>query len=701
MTQSVGLEMRDNVAILWIDNPPVNALSHHVRAGIVTGLEKASDAGAKAIVLAGKGGTFIAGADIKEFGKPLQEPGLPSVCDTIEATALPVVAAVEGNTLGGGLEVALSCHYRVANAKAKLGLPEVNLGLLPGAGGTQRLPRLLQNPVESITMVSSGRPVSGAKAAEIGLVDKTVDSGTVEAAVALANEIAEQDFENRRLSRVTLEMTDAIAAGFDAAMPTIARKAKGAIAPIRATECVRAAYEIPFNEGMKKERATFMELVVSDQSKALRHIFFAERASAKPPKDVKGDPRVVKKVGIIGAGTMGGGIAMTYAEAGIPVTVLEMTEDALDRGFATMEKNWARGIKSGRITKEGVAERMARLERTTSYDDLADCDLIVEAVFETMAIKKEVFGKLDAVAKKGAVLATNTSYLDINEIAAETSRPADVLGMHYFSPANIMPLLEIVRADETADDALLTALEMAKKTRKTPAIARVGHGFIGNRMLTPYLRQANLLVLEGASPDQVDKALTDFGWAMGPFAVSDLAGLDIGYKSRQDQKLDEHESRIYTAADRLVEAGFLGQKSGAGFYTYDPETRARSENSEATRIVSEVRSELGINTREISDEEIVERTQFALANEGAHVLGEGVAARASDIDVVYNYGYGYPRWRGGPMHYAESVGLKTVAAKISEWSDGAGGVHWTPSDLLMELAESGQSLADWDKENAS
>jgi len=699
MTQSVGLEMRDDIAVLWIDNPPVNALSHHVRAGIVTGLKKATETGAKAVVMAGKGGTFIAGADIKEFGKPLQEPGLPEVVNIIEATPLPVVAAIEGNTLGGGLEVTLGCHYRVASASAKLGLPEVNLGILPGAGGTQRLPRLLQNPVEAVCMVSSGRPISGTKAAEIGLVDKVVDGSAIEAAIALADEIKDKDFEGRRLSGVNMEMTDAIAKGFELAMPAITKKAKGAIAPMRAAECVRAAYELPFDEGMKKERDTFMELVVSDQSKALRHIFFAERLSAKAPKDVSGEAREIKKVGVIGAGTMGGGIAMTYAEAGFAVTVLEMSDDALDRGFATIEANWRRGIKSGRTTEAGVSERMARLTRTTSYDDLGDCDLIIEAVFETMAIKRDVFGKLDKVAKPGAVLATNTSYLDINEIAAQTSRPSDVLGMHYFSPANIMPLLEIVRADETADDALLTALMAAKKTRKTAAIARVGHGFIGNRMLTPYLRQANLLVLEGASPEQVDKALTDFGWAMGPFAVSDLAGLDIGYKSRQDQQLGEQEKRVYTIADRLVEGGFLGQKSGAGFYAYDAETRARSENTDATRIIEEVRSELGINTREISNEEIVERTQFALANEGAHVLGEGVAARASDIDVVYIYGYGYPRWRGGPMHYAERVGLDTVAEKLKSWSEGTGGVHWNPSDLLMELAEDGKGFSSFDKDN--
>ena len=687
MTVSVTLEHRDDVAILWIDNPPVNALSHHVRSGLVDGLKEAIDHGAKAAVIAGRNGTFIAGADIREFGKPLQEPGLPEVCDILEASSIPLVAAIEGNTLGGGLEVALACHYRVADLNAKLGLPEVALGLLPGAGGTQRLPRLLNNPVEAVTLVASGRPINGVRAEEIGLVDATAAGTVVDAAVEMADKIKTKAFEDRRLSKVALEMTPDISATFDAALGEVRKQAKGAEAPVRAAEVVRAAYEKPYEDGVALERATFMELIASDQSAALRHIFFAERAAAKAPADVTGQPREVKKVGVLGAGTMGGGISMTYVEAGLPVVLLEMSEDALDRGLATIRKNWERGIKSGRITQKQVEQRMALYTRTTDYADLADCDLIIEAVFETMDVKREVFRKLDSVAKPGAVLASNTSYLDINAIAAETSRPQDVLGMHYFSPANIMKLLEIVRADKTADDVLLTALAMAKKTRKQPVIAGVGHGFIGNRMLTPYLRQANLLVLEGASPQQIDKALTDFGWAMGPFAVSDLAGLDIGYKSRKDQDLTADEQRVYTIADRLVEAGHLGQKSGSGFYSYDPQTRQRSTNPESERIIDEVRRELGINTRTISDEEIVERTQFALANEGAHVLQEGIAERAGDIDVVYNYGYGYPRWRGGPMQYAHSVGLDKVAEKIRQWHDSAGGVHWQPSELLAQKAQ--------------
>ena len=700
MTKSVSLEMRGSIAIVWIDNPPVNALSHHVRSGIVDTLQEAAAANATAAVLAGRGGTFIAGADIREFGKPPIEPMLGKVCDTIEATAFPVVAVVEGNTLGGGLETALGCHYRVASAKAKVGFPEVNLGLLPGAAGTQRGPRAIKDPLTAVKFIASGRPVTGEQAMAMGLIDRVADN-PLEAAIELATEVSgtgnAANLDERRLSKVELQWNDETQSTFDEAFKLVTAQAKGAIAPLKAAECVRNAYQLPYAEGIRKEREGFMELVTSDQSKALRHIFFAERAAAKAPEGISGTPRQINKVGVIGAGTMGGGISMTYIEAGYPVVLLEMSDEALDRGLATIEKNWMRGVKSGRTTEAQVKERMSRYTRTTSYDDLADCDLIIEAVFETMQIKRDVFGKLDKIAKPDAILASNTSYLNVDEIAAVTSRPENVLGMHYFSPANIMKLLEIVHAEKTADDVLLTILDIAKKTRKQAAISRVGHGFIGNRMLTPYIRQANLLVLEGASPEQVDKALTDFGWAMGVFAVSDLAGLDVGYKSRADQDLSEAEAQIYTAADRLVEAGHLGQKSGSGFYTYDPETRARKPNPEALQILDDIRAERGINTRDISDEEIIERTQYALANEGALVLGEGVARSAGDIDVVYNYGYGYPRWRGGPMKYIETVGLSTVAEKIKEYAAGPGGVHWQPSEFLNEVASSNKDFAEYKK----
>lgn len=688
MSDSVSLDMRGDTALITITNPPVNALSHHVREGLVRRLDEAVAGGAKAAVIAGSNGQFIAGADIREFGQPLQEPGLPEVCAHIEAAPIPVVAAVEGNTLGGGLEVALGCHYRVAGPRAKMGLPEVNLGLLPGAGGTQRLPRLLNDVAQSATMVAGGRPIGAKEAEKLGLVDAVADDA-IEGALAHAGTVAGSDPAERRLSTRKLRGGAKVQAAFEEAEKQVRRQAKGADAPLRALESVRNAYSMPFDAGMAREREIFSELISSEQSAALRHIFFAERQAAKAPDGVEGTPRKVEHVGVIGAGTMGGGIAMTYAQAGLPVTVLEMSDEALDRGFATMEKNWSRGIRSGRITQAGVAENMGRLSRTTSYDDLADCDLIIEAVFETMEIKKQVFGQLDKVAKPGAVLASNTSYLDVNAIAAETGRPADVLGMHYFSPANVMRLLEIVQAGKTDDDVLVTALDMARRTGKQAVVAGVGHGFIGNRLLTPYIRQANLLVLEGASPEQIDRALERFGWAMGVFAVGDLAGLDIGYKSRKDQELDAVEASVYRFTDRIVEAGFLGQKSGRGYYDYD-ENRRRTPNPEAMAIIEQVRRDHGFQPRPVSDEEIIERTQFAIANEGAHVLEEGVAQRASDIDVVYVHGYGYPRWRGGPMFYAERQGLGRVADRIRQWSSGSGGMHWKPSRLLMEKAERGE-----------
>ncbi|MEL7229131.1 MAG: 3-hydroxyacyl-CoA dehydrogenase family protein, partial [Pseudomonadota bacterium] len=513
---------------------------------------------------------------------------------------------------------------------------------------------------------------------------------TVNASITLAAAKAGADFSHRRLSTVSLTMNEPLAARFEAAMAAVEERARGAMAPVEAAKAVRLAFDLPFVEGIQHERETFKQLVASDQSKALRHIFFAERQGAKAPEDVSGTARPVSTVGIIGAGTMGGGIAMTMADAGLTVRLLDASQEGLDAGLTKMRSNWERGLKSGRINPSQIDERMGRVQPTTDYADLGDCDLIIEAVFETMAIKKQVFAKLDAAAKPGAVLATNTSYLDVNEIAAATSRPQDVVGMHYFSPANIMKLLEVVRAEETGDDALMTALSVAKRTGKTAVIAGVGHGFIGNRLLTPYLRQAYLLVLEGATPEQVDRALTRWGMAMGPFSVNDLAGLDIGYKSRQEQNLEPHETALYAVANGLVEAGHVGQKAGQGFYVYDPNTRAKTPNPLALTLLDKARADQGYTPRPVSDDEIVERCIFTLANEGAHVLAEGVAQRASDIDVVYVHGYGFPRWRGGPMHYAQAVGLAHVAQRLSQWSTGEHAIHWTHSDLLMERASSGE-----------
>ena len=695
---SVELKQQGNVAILQINNPPVNALSHAVRMGLKLGLDFASGAGARAIVIAGDGGTFIAGADIREFGKPPEEPHLGEVIGLIEASAIPVVAAIEGNTLGGGLELALGCHYRVTSADARMGLPEVALGIVPGAGGTQRLPRLV-GASEALRLITSGKPIGATKALAIGLVDEIADGPCIDAAITLAERIAEEPVAGRRLGDRGLTMSEETRALFEGARESVRKRARGAIAPLRAAECVEAAFELPFEEGLEKERATFRELVTSEQSRALRHIFFAERAAAKPPNDVSGTPRAVESVGIVGGGTMGGGIAMSFADAGIPVTLVEMDNEGLKRGLATMEKNWTRSAARGRISEEDVKNRMALITGATSYEALNKADIVIEAVFETLAVKKEVFGEIDKVAKPGAVLATNTSYLNVNEIAACTERPEDVLGMHYFSPANIMRLLEIVRAEKTADDALMTALAVAKRTGKKPVVAGVCHGFIGNRMLTPYSRQAGRLLLEGASAEQIDAALTRFGFAMGIFAVGDLAGLDIGYKSRKDRDLQPHEKQVTMIADRLVEAGHLGQKSGSGYYRYDPQTRERSENPEALAIIDAVRSELGITPRTIEDDEIIARTQFALVNEGAQILQERIAQRAGDIDTVYVHGYGYPRWRGGPMHHADTVGLDKVAEAVTGFAYGEGSLFWKPASLLLELAENGMTFADYDRQN--
>ncbi len=697
MAISVEIIKHGSVVVLLINNPPVNALSHPVRMGLKQGLESATG-DVSAVVIAGQGGTFIAGADIKEFGKPTKQPPLGEVIELIENFHLPVVAAVEGNTLGGGLEVALACHYRVADAAARMGLPEVTLGIIPGAGGTQRLPRLI-GAKEALTMITSGRPINAEKALLVGLVDEVTEENCIEAAIALARRIAKEPFDDRRLSSRNLSLSVKTTDLFENSREGIGKKARGAIAPLRAAECVEAAFRLPFDEGLAKERETFAELVGSDQSKALRHIFFAERAAAKPPSDVSGKPRNVDTVGIVGGGTMGGGIAMTFAEAGIPVTIVEMNEESLKRGLAAIEKNWQRSAARGRISDQDVKDRLALITGSTACETLSQVDLIIEAVFETMAVKRDVFEKIDAVAKPGAVLATNTSYLDINEIAAMTSRPKDVVGMHYFSPANIMRLLEIVQARETADDTLLTALSVAKHTGKNAVVAGVCHGFIGNRMLTPYARQAGLLLLEGAGVEQIDNALTGFGFAMGVFSVGDLAGLDIGYRSRRDRVLEPHEQRVSLIADRLVEAGFMGQKSGAGYYRYDAQTRARNENPQATEIIDQVRAELGINPRIIGDVEIINRTQFALANEGAHLLAEKIARRSSDIDVVYHHGYGYPRWRGGPMHYGDTVGLKNVAAAVERFAEGEGALFWKPAPLLVELAADDISFAEYDRIN--
>ncbi|WP_417450853.1 3-hydroxyacyl-CoA dehydrogenase NAD-binding domain-containing protein [Kordiimonas sp.] len=696
---TVSKEIREGIAIITVDNPPVNALSHSVREGLAREMkELASNADVSAIVVACAGRTFIAGADIREFGSPPQPPHLPDVVNDIEAMEKPVVAAIHGTALGGGLEVALSCHYRVALASAKIGLPEVKLGILPGAGGTQRLPRIA-GPANALDAIISGRHVSAKEAKSWGVLDEIVEDNLLEAAIAFAKAAAGNG--PRRTGEMKIDGTKFGPEFFAGFRKSIARQTRGYFAPEHCIRCVEAAVSLPLEEGLKRERELFQECMANPQAKALQHMFFAERQVSRIPGIDKNTPRRdIRRVGIIGAGTMGGGIAMNFANVGIPVTILEVEQPALDRGLGVVRKNYERSAAKGKLTSEQVEGLMDQFTGTLSYDDLSDCDLIIEAVFETMEIKKKVFGELDRVAKKGAILASNTSYLDVNEIAACTKRPEDVLGLHFFSPANVMRLLEIVRADKTAPDVLATCVDLAKAIRKVGVVAGVCHGFIGNRMLSPYGREAALAVIEGAKPEEVDAALFTFGMPMGPMTMSDMAGLDIGYLNRQGVGRENYETKAYDWMDRLVESGRKGLKVGAGVYAYEDGSRTPKPDPDVQKLIEEESVKAGIERRAISSDEIVERCMMALINEGAKILGEGKAYRASDIDVVYVNGYGYPAYRGGPMHYADSLGLKNVYDKICEFGEKFGPRWWQPAPLLKELAEAGKSFADFDRENA-
>jgi 3-hydroxyacyl-CoA dehydrogenase len=649
--QSVTQSREGEILILTVNNPPVNALSWHVRQGISDGVEAGlKDDSVRAIVLRCDGQTFIAGADITEFGKPPQGPDFNAVLNTIEMATKPVIAAIHGTALGGGLETTLVCHYRIAVPSAKLGVPEVKLGLLPGAGGTQRLPRLVGIEQAAI-MCSLGEPISAAKALETGLIDALAGEGTLATdAVTFARECVAKG------PRHTREMPVKGDTSIIAKLETEnARKWRGFEAPYANLRCVAAAADNPdIADGLKFERAEFLKLMGGSQSAAQRHMFFAERQAAKIeglPKDIA--LREIKKVGVIGAGTMGGGISMNFLSKGIPVTIVEMVQDNLDRGVAVIRKNYEASAAKGRFTTEQVEGMMGLLTPTLSLDDLADCDLVIEAVYESMDVKKEVFGKLDAICKPGAILASNTSYLNVDEIAASTSRPQDVVGMHFFSPANVMKLLEVVRGEKTADDVLATAMAVGKKIGKVAVVAGVCHGFIGNRMLSQRQIPANQLLLEGATPAQIDEVHTDFGMPMGPFQMSDLAGLDIGWH--------RDPSKIETIRDALCAAGRFGQKNGKGFYDYD-EKRVGTPSPEALAIIEEFRATSNLPKREISDQEIVERTLYPMVNEGYLILEEGKAQRASDIDVVWIYGYGWPVYRGGPMFWGDLEG----AGKIVE-----------------------------------
>jgi 3-hydroxyacyl-CoA dehydrogenase len=666
------------VLVVVSNNPPVNALSQPVRAGLVEAIREAGDdPDVKAVVIIGEGKTFFAGADITQFGQGRSAPGLGEVVDTIESSFKPVVAAMHGTALGGGLEVALGCHYRIAVPSAKLGLPEVKLGILPGAGGTQRLPRIV-GVDEALPMIVMGEPIPARRAEQIGLVDRLASEEGLESdAIAFAREVAGRS-DHPRASRRTDRIEEAARDPelFDRFRQESARRIRNLEAPEACIQAVSAAVELPFEQGVARERDLFAELVRSDQSRALRHVFFAERAAAKIDGLSAETPRIpIRKVGVLGAGTMGGGIAMNFLSAGIPVTILEREQAPLDRGLAKVRKNYERSAKGGRLTAEQVEQAMSQLTPTLSYDDLADCDLVIEAVFENMDVKKEVFRRLDAVVKEGAILGSNTSFLDIDEMAAETRRLESVIGLHFFSPANVMRLLEIVRGAHTSPSVLATSMDLSKKIGKIAVVARVCPGFIGNRMLAPRQRAAQKLILEGAKPWDVDRVLTSFGFPMGPFQMSDLAGLDLGWSLEL--------SRGETIRDVLCECDRRGQKTGKGYYDYD-EQRRPSPSPKVEQIIAEFAKKTGIEQREIGDEEVLDRLLLPMVNEGAKILEEGVAQRASDIDVVWLNGYGWPRWTGGPMFWADSVGLDIVVDRLERFSAGS-----EISALLWEKAASG------------
>jgi len=681
-TSPISTRKHGDVLIVLSNNPPVNALGAAVRQGLVAAIEQAeADEAIKAVVIACEGQTFFAGADITEFGKPPVMPWLPTVVDTIENCSKPVVAAIHGTALGGGLEVALGCHYRVAVPSAKLGTPEVKLGLLPGAGGTQRLPRVA-GVRKALEMCATGNPIGAKDAFACGLVDRLVEGELIPHAVAYAEEVRDVRPLPKSSERQD-KLDECDPETFETFRKENGRKFRGFDAPEANIKAVKIACEKPYSEGVLEERKLFMELMSGTQSKAQQYFFFAERKAAKIdglPEETR--PRDVHRVGVIGAGTMGGGISMNFLSAGIPVTIVEMGQEALDRGTGLMRKNYEATAAKGRLTTDQVEKAMGLLKPTLDFNALADCDLIIEAVYEDMEVKKEVFGRLDKIAKRGAILASNTSYLDINEIAASISRPADVVGTHFFSPANVMKLLEVVRGDKTAPDVLLTVMQLGKKIKKVPVVAGVCHGFIGNRMLMPRQVEATKLLLEGASPEQVDRVHVEFGMPMGPFQMADLAGVDIGWH--------RDPTRIENIRDALCAIDRWGQKKGAGFYDYDDKRRP-TPSPVVKQIIEDFAKKQGVERREISDEEIVERTLYTMVNEGAKILEEGIAQRASDVDVVWVYGYGWPVYRGGPMFWADTVGPGKIVEGLKRQEERMR-PEFSFSKLLLEKAEKGEKF---------
>jgi len=685
--QAVAYQQQGTIAVITLNNPPVNGLSHALRAGIVAGIQRAeNDVGIRAVVLVGTNAGFSAGADISEFGKRAMsaEPSLPAVIDVIENSAKPVVAAISGNCMGGGLELALSCHYRVVHAAAQIALPEVKLGLLPGAGGTQRLPRLI-GVEAALNMIVSGAIVPAPQFKGSPLFDHFVDDKLLEQAIEFALKVVSDGKPLKRVRdlKVKHAKPDAF---FLFARNMVGAMSKGYPAPLKCVEAVQASLLPSFDAGLKVERDLFAQLLMSDESKALRHLFFSERLASKIadlPEDTA--VRTIKSVGVIGAGTMGSGIAINFLNAGIPVVILETKQEALDRGMASVSKVYESQVKKGKMKPEKAQERVALLKGSLSYDDLKDVDLVIEAVFEELSVKEAVFKKLDAVCKPGAILASNTSTLDLNKIAGFTQRPQDVVGAHFFSPANVMKLLEVVRGEKTAPDVLATMMKLAKKIKKTAVVSGVCDGFIGNRMIGKYAIEAQLLLEQGASVQQIDSAMEKFGMAMGPFKMGDLAGNDIGWAIRKRFYAENPGARRQLISDRMCELGRFGQKTGAGWYRYETGKRDALQDPIIDELVNVARQELGIAPRKISADEIVERLVYALVNEGAHILEEGIAQRASDIDMVYIFGYGFPVPRGGPMFYADSVGLLSVERRMAKFG-------WTPAPLLKQLALEGKTF---------
>ncbi|WP_250534607.1 3-hydroxyacyl-CoA dehydrogenase NAD-binding domain-containing protein [Caballeronia sp. AZ10_KS36] len=688
-------QVHDGVAVITLDHPPVNGLGHATRTGIMNGMSRAlDDAAVKAIVITGAGKAFSGGADIREFGTPkaFQEPSLATVIDTIERSAKPVVAAIHSVAMGGGLELALGCHYRLATRQAKIALPEVNLGLLPGAGGTQRLPRAIGLEA-ALNMIVSGKTMLAEQFAGTGLFNEIVADDVVAAAVQFARDAAERAGSHPKLRDAKVQHAHAEAyLGF--ARSTVAASAGPYPAPLACVNAVAASLK-PFDEGIEAERDGFIALMNTPESRALRHAFLGERAASRIP-DVPADTptRAIAKVAVIGAGTMGGGIAMNFLNAGVPVTLLEMKADALERGVGAIRRNYDNTAKKGKLTQDEVDARMPRLATTLSYDDIRDADLVIEAVFEDLEVKKSVFQRLDEVAKRGAILASNTSTLDIDAIASFTKRPQDVIGMHFFSPANVMKLLEVVRGARTAKDVLATVMQLAKKIGKVAVVSGVCDGFIGNRMIEQYSRQAGFLLDEGALPQQVDRAIERFGFAMGPFRMIDMAGNDISWAIRKRRAVEQPEFNYSKTGDLLCEMGRFGQKAQAGWYDYKPGDRRAYPSAVVDEMIVQHSKDLGIARRKISDKEIVERLVFALVNEGASILQEGIASKASDIDMVYLHGYGFPKFRGGPMQYADEIGLYAVAQAIRRYGKGYQGHAWQVAPLLQRLADAGASFND-------